>query len=206
MVGQFFRPSWLGFLLMALIVIVLTMGFTQSWSAAAGRIYKPGEPHGDDVQFFYWYGMPTVLEVRTAGPTQDVQHETFRAVYWSTLLLVLAGAYVVSMPVGRWITGYRDRSAELVGPPNTGWRSPAVVMLCVWVGCALAAAAGAGMWPAPPAEHFSYARILFSLWTGLALLATPITLIVMIVRRWRWRRTRNVRGFEVSLAPLQGNA
>jgi hypothetical protein len=204
MVGQFFRPSWLGLLLMLLIVIVLTAGFTVTTSSATARVYKPGETPGDDVQFFYRYGMPTVLEVRTAGPTQDVQHQTYRQVYWSTLLLVMAGAYVVAMPIGRWITGYRDRSSEFVGPLNTGWRSPAVVMLAVWLVCAVTAAAVTGMWPALRGTDFTYAQTMFGAWLGLALLATPVTLIVMIVRRWRWRRGRNLRGFDVTMAPVEG--
>ena len=204
MVGQFFRPTWLGLMLMLWIVVVLTTGFTETMSAVAGRAYKPGETPGDDVQFTYRYGMPTILEIRTAGPTQDVQHRTYFDVYWSTLWLVLAGAYLVAMPVGRWISGYRDRSGETAGPVYTGWRSPAFVMLCVWVGCAVVVAAPAGMLRVSGGEEFAYARTLLALWLGLAVLATPVTLIVMIVRRWRWRRRENRRGFEVSLTPVRG--
>ena len=204
MIGQFWRPSALGLLLMLLIVAVLTMGFTVTASSSTAYAYTPGSAPSNDVTFENQYGLPTVLEVHTAGPTQNEQHETFRKIYWSTLLLVIAGAYVAAMPVGRWVSGYRDRAGEFVGPLNTGWRSPAVVMLCVWLGCALVAVVVAATFPQLRGKDFRYSRIAFGVWLGLALLATPVTLIVMIVRRWRWRRTRNARGFEVSLAPVQG--
>jgi hypothetical protein len=204
MVGHFSRPSWLGLLLMLLIVIVLTMGFTVTWSAAAGVVYKPGETPGDTVQVETRYGMPTVLVIRTAGPTMDVQHETYREVYWNMLLFVAASAYVVAMPIGRWITGYRNRAGEFVGPLNTGWRSPAAVLLCVWLGCVVAAAVGAAMFPQLRGKEYRYSPVMWGLWIGLALVATPVTLIVMIVRRWRWRRRANLRGFAVEMAPVQG--
>jgi hypothetical protein len=123
------------------------------------------------------------------------------AVYWNNVLLVCAAAYALAMPLGRWITGYRA-GGEVIGPIHHGRRSPGAIVLLVLGACALLGVLVSLLLRG----LFSNLRDVpwLEMWWGLTLmgmiLATPITLIVMAVRRIRWRRAFASRGFAVEMA------
>jgi hypothetical protein len=197
MVRQFFTPCALGAVLMAWLVM-LQASVYRWWFGYLG----PGGWH-----FETRYGRPPVLRVLTSGPTEALQGIDRVQVYWGTLGMVLVAAYCVAMPLGRWITGYRHAGGEFLGPLQTGRRAPTAVLLRVLGGCAATGAvAAAVLTPHIPQRTASPSRLwwIFSLVASLA--AVPVALLVMTVRRWRYRRRFARRGFEVQLSPQQSGA
>src|SRR3954451_515002 len=97
MVAQFFKPSSLGVVLMlwllALQGTVLGTRRTVSWTG-----YLVGGS-SDTVRL----GAPSFVTIATE---QRSDRPTVRTIQWfpANALLVLLGAYVAAMPIGRWIT------------------------------------------------------------------------------------------------------
>jgi hypothetical protein len=191
MVKQFFIPTMLGAILFVWLVITQSTAFrVTSMSVPAGT--SPQPPAYLESEF----GFPPVLHV-SSGRNSAVK------IYWKNVLLVLAAAYALTMPLARWITGYETASGETIGPVRSGARGPVGAMLYVMGACVVVGAVGAVVIRAlATAQDVS----LLEMWWGLTMtaliVAVPTTLIVMSVRRRRWRRSQGVRGFAVEPASL----
>jgi hypothetical protein len=195
MVGQFFKPSWLGTVLLALLLIVWTTGIRETRSTvfganAAGATYE------------HLFGYPPVVQVMqrqaTPGPPQTIGVK----ILWPNLLFVLAAAYAVTIPLGRWITGYRTSTGDFVGPRYAGRRAPAAVVTeVVLIGFALAGFATPVMTRFMQTDA-SAAEITWGLGMVWVVLAVPVTLLVMSVRRLILRRQPIGRGFAIQPAEV----
>jgi hypothetical protein len=187
---QFIKPSLLGAVLMVCLLAVQT----TSLRAVGMSIVTPGSGT-TDVHMHHSYGAPPMLRIETRGPTEEEQHTESVQFQWGMIAAVLVVAWVISMPIGRWITGYMRRDGTYAGPPYTGWRHPAATIGYVVAACALVSAICAvvfqEMLPSAPVELFSAFCLL------LVVLTVPITVIVMIVRRWRHRTRLVQRGFAI---------
>jgi hypothetical protein len=199
---QFLAPSSMGVVLLVWLIFADASSFGGTTSTFhlddSGAIAA-------ETSYVFHFGRPEVLRLQTSGPTQEVQHVTSAAVFWDKLLLLAAAAWLVAMPIARWISGYRDTTDEFIGPRRVRWRSPAAVLLYVILASLTAAAmftviiyfmepGEAGLlqarWPL-----ILFLWIPWSYWTMKA--AVPLTLLVMLVRRWRFRRNVARRGFQV---------
>ena len=152
------------------------------------------------------YGAPPMLSIASRGPSEDEQVTTKTTVHWGSIGGVLAGAWLLCMPVARWITGYARRDGEFAGPRYARWRHPAATMGYVLAGCAVVAFICALVFrPLFPTGEGSLGDFVFGFFMLLMILAVPITVIVMIVRRWRHRSRIVQRGFAVELNGAGGS-
>src|SRR5207247_756773 len=115
---QFLKPSALGLLLMILWVSIQTTGYRVTWTGLSTSL------ESSDMSVDTRFGLPAVMRIYTRGPTERRQRIMFVEVYWKNVTKVLVTAWLVTMPVGRWISGYRLPNGQFVGPLHTGWRSP----------------------------------------------------------------------------------
>jgi hypothetical protein len=186
---QFLLPSALGIVLMLCLLTVqasILRGMSQSVSGGLSRR-----------QTDYTYGFPTMLRItdtETSGsaPVRSLQ------VYWERIVVVLAIAWCLSMPIGRWVTGYAKCDGEFAGPYRTGWSHPAAIVGYVIGGGAIVGAiAGIVLQPTIGAP-VPLAEMIWGFVMILVIFAVPATVIVMIVRRWRHRARAAQRGFAIN--------
>jgi hypothetical protein len=149
---------------------------------------------GGFMETYYTYGVPTMLRIdEPRGGVRSVH------VYWGTIAIVLAVAWCLSMPIGRWITGYQRRNGEFAGPRRSGWSQPAAIVGYVLAGCTVAAAIVGVVLGRTIDSDVSLPEMIFGLFMMLMIFAVPATVIVMIVRRWRHRSRIGQRGFAVEI-------
>ena len=198
---QFILPSLLGAMLMACLLLLLstslrTMG-TSTVRDGNGAMRTHIERN---------YGAPPMLSIASSGPSEDEQVTTKTTIHWGSIAGVLAAAWLLCMPVARWVTGYARRDGEFAGPRYAGWRHPAATMGYVLAACLVVAVICAlALRPLFPSGEGSLADFVFGFFMLLMVLAVPITVIVMIVRRWRHRTRIVQRGFAVELPGAGGS-
>ena len=196
---QFILPSLFGAVLMGCLLLVLS---TSLRTMSSSSVREPDGTMRTDVQRNY--GAPPMLSIESSGPNDDQQVTTKTTIHWGSIAGVLAGAWLLCMSVGRWVTGYARRDGEFVGPRYAGWRHPAATMGYVLAGCVAVAIIGAlALRPLFPNAGGSLADFVFAFFMLLMVLAVPTTVIVMIVRRWMHRSRVQQRGFAVEFASPQ---
>lgn len=197
---QFFKPSVLGVLLMLCLLVVHA---TSMRGTSMSTVINDAD--GSRVtQVDYTYGLPTLLRVATRGPSEAEQRTVGVHPHWGTIAGVLVVAWCLSMAVGRWVTGYVRRDGTFAGPqPAGGWRHPAAVVGYVLAGCALVSIACAIVFHPMLNGSGSRVELSFAFFVLLMVVAVPVTLIVLIVRRWVRRARDGRRGFPVEFAPHQ---
>jgi hypothetical protein len=162
-----------------------------------------GSDGADVVGISYTYGIPTMLRIDTHGPSESEQRRTGVHVYWGTIAAVLAVGWILAMPIGRWVTGYVRRNGEIAGPVRTGWSHPAAILGYVLVGCAVVGAVAGVVFQETFGSGVSMAEVVFGMFMLLMILAVPVTVVAMIVRRWLYRARIEQRGFAVEMPPAQ---
>ena len=190
---QFILPSLLGVVLMVCLLLVLSTSLrTMSSSSVRG----PDGTMRTHVE--RGYGAPPMLTIESSGPNDEQQVTTKTTVHWGSIAGALAGAWLLCMPVGRWVTGYARRDGEFAGPRYAGWRHPAATLGYVLAGCVVVAVICAlALRPLFPHAGGSLVDFVFAFFMLLMVLAVPATVIVMIVRRWMHRSRVHQRGFPV---------
>jgi hypothetical protein len=189
---QYLMPSAMGVVLMLCLLTVqasILRGMSQS---SAG----PG------MRTDYTYGVPTMLRISDAMSDDNGTRSHSVHVYWARIAIVLAVAWCLSMPIGRWITGYTRRDGEFVGPRRTGRSHPATIIGYVLAGCAIVGAV-VGALVSQVESPVPLPEMIFGFFIMLMILAVPATVIVMIVRRWRYRSRIGQRGFAVEIPAAQ---
>ncbi len=194
---QFIKPSLLGLLLIGCLLVVL---------ATAMRVERmqslpPSEPN--PIRIERAYGFPPMVRIHSYGPSENEQSAATAHPQWGTIAATLAIAWVLTMPVGRWVTGHRRRDGEHAGPHETGWRHPAAIVACVITGCLLVGLIGGVVMDWTVGAPVSFGEIVWGFAMLLMIVAVPVTLVVMIVRRWHRRARVGQRGFAVEFAAPQ---
>ena len=184
---QFLMPSALGIVLMLCLLTVqasILRGMSQSVTGGM-----------QSTQTDYTYGVPTlvrIVDVETRGGGPPVRKVV---VGWDRIAASLIVAWCLCMPIGRWITGYEKRNGEFAGPLRTGWSQPAAIVGYVLAGCVILGTIGG--YVANQYESFSDpVEWMFGMFIILLMIAVPMTIVVMIIRR-SLQRTRGRHGFPV---------
>ena len=192
---QFIFPSTLGLVLLccALAVQALSVrGYSQQ------MVQGPeGGLEWDWVQLEDAYGIPAFVRVTSVGPSEDEQGPRTLRLEWLVIGVSLAVWWVLVMPVARWITGYRRRDGSYAGPTQTGPRHPAVIVLYVLAGCAAGGTIAAVAFGQSLSLDLSLPEVALIFSLLFAMVCVPATMVVMIVRRWRYRSRLARRGFAV---------
>src|SRR5688500_16156677 len=129
---QFLMPSLLGAVLMLCLLCV------QATSLRGLSMSTVRDGAGGMIsQMDYTYGLPRMLTITTSGPSDSEQRHVRTVVNWGTIAAVLGVAWCVSMPIGRYVTGYARRDGEFAGPRCAGARHPAAIVAYVLAGCAI---------------------------------------------------------------------
>ena len=198
---QFLLPSLLGVMLMVCLLLLLSTSL-RTMSTSIVR-----EADGTTLtQVERNYGAPPMLSIASSGPNEDEQVTTKTTVHWGSIAGVIGGAWLLCMPLARWVTGYTRRDGEFAGPRYAGWRHPAATLAYVLAGCGIVACICAlALRPLFPTGEGSLGDFVFGFFMLLMVLAVPATVIVMIVRRWRQRSRVQQRGFAVEFASPQGS-
>jgi hypothetical protein len=198
---QFLLPSLLGAMLMVCLLLLLSTSLRTMSSSTVrqtdGTMLTEVERN---------YGAPPMLSIASNGPSDDEQVTTKTTVHWGSIAGVLAGAWLLCMPFARWVTGYARRDGEFAGPRYAGWRHPAATLAYVLAGCAVVAFICALVFrPLFPTGEGSLGDFVFGFFMFVMFFAVPVTMIVMIVRRWRHRSRSVQRGFAVELSGTGGS-
>jgi hypothetical protein len=195
MMRQFIKPSLLGVLLMVCLLVVLA----TSMRVTSTQNRPPSEPN--PVRVERAYGFPPMVRIQSYGPTENEQSPPKVHPQWGTIAAVLSIGWVLTMPVSRWVTGYVRRDGEYAGPHQTGWHQPAATVAYVLAGCLLVGLVGALVMDRTVGAPVPFGEVVLGFVMMLMLLGVPITVIVMLVRRWRHRSRVLQRGFAIEAAP-----
>jgi len=192
---HFIRPSLLGMLLLVSLFV------TQ---VSCMRVSSEMAVHGPDggaemtwTEAERSYGLPPVLTFTSRGPTSEEQGPESMRIEWAIVALSLLVWWCITMPIGRWITGYVRRDGEYAGPQHRGWRHPAAIVGCVLVGCLIVGLICAVVYKRTLGAPVPFGEMVHGFMMIFMIFAVPITLIVMIVRRWMHRSRVQQRGFAV---------
>jgi len=200
---NFVKPSLLGILLLvALFVTQATCMRVSSEMAVHG---PAGGNAMDWIEAERSYGAPPMLTLTSRGPTSGEQGPESLRVEWATVGVSVLVWWCVTMPIGRWITGYARRDGEFAGPVHTRWRHPAAIVGYVVAGSLLVGLICAIVYERTVGAPVPFPEMVHGFVMLLVILAVPLTVMVMIVRRWRYRARVQQRGFPVEFAPPHGS-
>jgi hypothetical protein len=187
---QFLMPSALGIVLMLCLLTVQASLLRGTSQSVTGGMQSAQTDHT--------YGVPTlvrIVDTETRGGGPPVRKVI---VGWDRILASIIVAWCLCMPIGRWVTGYEKRNGEFAGPLRKGWAQPAAIVGYVVASCVVfALIIAAALRRYDPLE--GPAELVYGCFVLLMMVAVPVTLIVTIVRRWRYRTRAARRGFAVEM-------